>query len=153
MLENIIATEEIWLIAGLALLAIDILLINSYVLMWFGVGALVTGAVKLFYPEIPLAGSIVLMAVVSLSTLIIWVKVLKPRRNQPPSSEVVNQLIGTRGLVSKLNPVTQQGKLRLQAPIGGHDVWDFEAPEGCKVGDTVEIKELSGTGKILVSIV
>ena len=153
MLENIVATEELWLIVGLALLALDVLLINSYVLMWFGVGALVTGGAKLLYPSLGLPESIVLLAVVSLGTLMLWVKVFKPRRGRPPSPTVLNKLIGVRGLVSNYNPATQTGQLRLQAPIAGNDIWDFAAPGECRMGATVEIDGLSPDGNIVVKII
>ena len=153
MLENIIATEELWLIVGLGLLALDVLLINSYVLMWFGVGALVTGAAKMLYPELETGESIVLMAVVSLGTLLLWIKVFKPRQGQPPSPAVLNKLIGVRGLISRYNPATRQGQMRLQAPVGGHDIWDIEVPEAGKMGATVEIEKLDVDGKIIVKVI
>ena len=43
-----------WLILGLALLGLEVV-VPGMILMWFGIGALITGALLAFFPDMSLA--------------------------------------------------------------------------------------------------
>ena len=62
-----------WLILGLALLGLEVV-VPGMILMWFGIGALITGALLAFFPDMSLATQLISFAVLSVASLIAWRK-------------------------------------------------------------------------------
>jgi membrane protein implicated in regulation of membrane protease activity len=66
-----------WIIAGFCLIGLE-LIIPSFTIIWFGMGALVVGALSGFWPDFPLAVQIVLWPILSICFTAMWFKYLKP---------------------------------------------------------------------------
>lgn len=67
-----------WIIAGFCLIGLE-LIVPSFTIIWFGLGALVVGALKALWPKFPLAGQLFLWSVSSISFTAMWFKYLKPK--------------------------------------------------------------------------
>ena len=77
-----------WIIAGFCLIGLE-LVIPSFTIIWFGLGALFVGALSCLWPGIPLAGQVALWSVTSIGFTLMWLKYLKPKgdRNRRANSE------------------------------------------------------------------
>jgi len=67
-----------WIIAGFCLIGLD-LIVPSFTIIWFGLGALAVGVLKSLWPELPLAGQLILWIVLSPSFTAMWFKHLKTK--------------------------------------------------------------------------
>ena len=69
-----------WIIAGFCLIGLD-LIIPSFTIIWFGMGALAIGVIILLWPVCPVAGQVLLWIVSSICFTALWFKYLKSRNN------------------------------------------------------------------------
>ena len=135
-----------WAALGLGLLALDVLLLNSYYLLWFGAGALGAAMLAAGFPQTPLWAQIAVFAALSLILLALWTAVLRPRRSAEAMRKARGELPGQAGVVVSYNEREKRGKLRLQKPIAGRDVWDFHSESPCRLGDRVMIDDVAENG-------
>lgn len=68
-----------WIIVGFCLIGLE-LIIPSFTISWFGLGALAVGALSGLWPGIPPAGQIALWLIASVSFTLLWFKYLKPKQ-------------------------------------------------------------------------
>lgn len=129
---------------GAALLVADVALINVYYLLWFGIGAIAVGGGILLFPDMPLWTQITLFGCISLSFLIVWLLVLRPREDKKSLARAREELIGAKGVVVRFHD--GQGLLRLQKPIGGKDTWQFTCSQSPGANDTVVINNVNDRG-------
>lgn len=66
-----------WIIAGFGLIGLE-LVIPSFTIIWFGIGAVIAGALSYFWPDFPLGGQIAFWLFVSICFTAMWFKYLKP---------------------------------------------------------------------------
>lgn len=140
-----------WLVLGMVLVALEMLL-PTFFLIWFGLGALLVGVVTLF--ALPgFAPQLVLWAVASVAMMGIWIKWFKvPDRNR--AGQAKEGVIGIAGLLTR--PVTElgQGEILFQRPVLGSDRWpvvaDSPIPAGAKakvvdvLGQTLKVERMGG---------
>lgn len=67
-----------WIIAGICLIGLD-LVIPSFTIIWFGLGALAVGALGGLWPGFPVAVQVVLWLFASICFTAMWFKYLKPK--------------------------------------------------------------------------
>lgn len=70
-----------WLIFGFLLLGLE-LLFPSFSLIWFGVGAMVTGIILVFLPATPLWIQALAWVLIALSCIHLWRNYLRPQKDQ-----------------------------------------------------------------------
>ena len=140
-----------WAILGLALLVTDLLLINSFYLLWFGIGALslsllvvVLGAVV----DMVLWLQVVLWLIFSVLFLMMWLLWMRPWRMRKLVAQAKAELPGQMGVVVRFYGGT--GVVRLQKPIGGRDLWDFRSANKHKPGDSVTLLQLPDDGIVKI---
>lgn len=136
----------IWAIVGAVLLVLD-MLAGSVILIWLGIGAAVVSLIT-FLLAPPLWGQLMLFALLSLLLVLVWVKVVKPKRLAQNLARARSELPGHDGLVIDYNPNQKRGTLRLQKPICGSDVWEFASDRPTQSGDHVTIDEVDDVGII-----
>lgn len=68
-----------WIIAGFCLIGIELIL-PSFTIIWFGLGALLVGALGCLLPGIRPAGQIALWLIASVSFTLLWFKYMKPKK-------------------------------------------------------------------------
>lgn len=115
----------------MAALLFDLVLINIYYMLWIGLAAMAVGVLLIWLPELSVPLQITTFGVLSAALLIFWIYFLRDviTRISFDSEEI----IGARGVVTKWN--NGRGKIRLQRPFCGTDVWRASSPERIKVGD------------------
>jgi len=132
-----------WAVGGIALILAE-LAVPSFVLIWFGLGALVV-ALAVAVAEIGLTAQLGLWLVVSLALVAGWFKVFKPSMHKTRIGMSDANVIGEIGvLVHDVAPFTK-GQVRFQKPILGADVWECIADEVIKSGERVKVLDVEGS--------
>lgn len=135
-----------WAIAGLALILCE-LAIPAFVLVWFGLGALVLAAILAAIPQIGLTAQLATWLIISLLMVAVWFKFFKPSARKTQAGTSGANAIGEIGLLTREVAPFQRGEVRFQKPMLGSDVWPCIADEALAVG--VRVKVLSVEGSFL----
>ena len=138
-----------WIVFGLVL-SLSEILVMSFVLLWFGLGAIVVGMLLWLFP---LSITVQLLIWVSLSLFNVygWFKWISPRlKNRSLSGMAREKMIGQIGTVIEYNSVhSGRGKLRFSAPVLGDDEWQFICEDKIEIGSRVVVQEFSGNSLIV----
>ena len=138
-----------WIIFGL-LLSLSEIFVMSFVLLWFGLGAIAVGLLLLLF-EIPITIQILLWIIISSFNVFAWFRWVSPHfKTKTLSGMSREKMIGQVGTVIELNLSHKgRGKLRFPAPILGDDEWQFICEDIVEVGCRVIVKEFSGNSLIV----
>jgi membrane protein implicated in regulation of membrane protease activity len=133
-----------WAILGIALITSE-LLVPAFVLVWFGLGALVVAALAALSPDSSLIIQLLLWIVSSIALVLLWFKVFKPRQHKSLSGRSSAEAVGEIGiLISDIEPF-HNAKVRFQTPLIGSDVWECIADEKIKAGTRVKVVSVEGS--------
>ncbi|MCX8017149.1 MAG: NfeD family protein [Rhodocyclaceae bacterium] len=132
-----------WAVGGIVLIVAE-LVVPSFVLIWFGVGALIVAlVVALATPS--LTTELAIWLIVSLALVAAWFKVFKPNMHKTRVGMADAGVVGEIGvLVHDVAPF-QKGEVRFQKPILGDDRWACIADEEIKSGERVRVLEVEGS--------
>lgn len=137
-----------WIILGICLMAGEMLL-PSFILLWFGAGAVVTGAV-LFIMPISTATQVGLWTISSIIFTLLWFKFLKPLSiDKTKAGLPAEKIINETGMVIKEAANGQRGMVRFSTPKLGNDEWKIICDDDVKVGDRVRVINVSGNSLIV----
>ncbi len=139
-----------WLLFGIVLLLADLALINSYVLLWFGAGAVGAGFALLLFP-MPLAGQVSVWGALSLALILAWIYLLRPyllARARVEAAGNTGELIGLAGIIVRAGP--NGGTIRFQRPAGGKDVWPFVSKKQFQTGRRVIVSGIDDQGRVIL---
>jgi membrane protein implicated in regulation of membrane protease activity len=132
-----------WAVGGIALIVAE-LVVPSFVLIWFGLGALVV-ALAVAGADIGLTAQLALWLIVSLALVAGWFKVFKPGMHKTKIGMADANVVGEIGvLVHDVAPFTK-GQVRFQKPILGADVWECIADEAIGNGERVKVLDVEGS--------
>lgn len=128
-----------WIILGSVLVLFE-LIIPSFTAMWFGLGAIIVGALLWVYPEITVGWQVLIWALVSAGLTYFWFRVFKPKKHQRPVLR--NEVEGMLALV--IRPATEHtpGMLRFSSPLLGEDEWPFMSDQGLEAGQQVLVSDV-----------
>ena len=132
-----------WLVLGITLIIAEIF-IPSFTILWFGLGAVLVGAVMAMI-DLDFSMQILLWTLASVAFTVLWFWVLKPKAEDRNNTELARQAsVGEAGQVIKLPTETTNGKLRFSTPVLDQDEWEFVCDSQVQLGDRLHIKEISG---------
>lgn len=140
-----------WIIFGFALMALEVIL-PSFMMLWFGLAALIIGGALWLMPDLSLTVQIFSWTILSISVAIAWFKWLRPiADNKALAGLGIEALIGQTGIALQLPSNGSRGKLRFPAPILGNDEWDFILQQGndIAIGDRLRVVDISGNSLIV----
>ena len=132
-----------WAVGGIALILAE-LAIPSFVLIWFGLGALLV-ALVLAVAGIGLTAQLALWLVVSLALVAGWFKIFKPNMHKTRVGMADANVTGEIGVLVRDVAPYEKGEVRFQKPILGDDVWDCIADEAIKSGMRVRVQSVEGS--------
>jgi len=133
-----------WIIAGFCLMGLD-LIFPSFTLIWFGLGALAVGALKAFWPDLPVAAQLLLWPVASISFTVMWFKYLKPRGSAKNNALARESVVGETGRVIRAaDRSCDRWTVRFDTPLLGEAEWCCYADEELQVGDAVRVTDIEG---------
>jgi len=138
-----------WLILGMLLLLGEMLL-PSFTLLWFGLAGLLVSILLFIVPDLSLSLQLLIWAFSSIVLTILWFKYFKPTMTDKTKARISKEaVIGETGIVIKVPQDDIRGTVRFSMPLLGSDEWEFICHQTCKVGDRVEVADVSGNTLIV----
>lgn len=133
-----------WLVAGLALLVIE-LAVPGMVVLWFGVAAIGIGLLLWAVPTLSLTLQLALWAVLSCVLVFAWFRVFRADQHRTHAGMSAGDVLGEVGLVVHEITPFGRGQVRFQKPLLGADVWDCIADDTLPVGERVKVLSVEGS--------
>jgi hypothetical protein len=130
-----------WVAMGLSLIALE-MFISTFFLLWFGLGALVTGLLTAVLP-LSLTGQILLWAVASVAMVAAWQRFFKSP-NRTHAGQAKEGVLGITGLVTRPITETGEGEILFQRPVLGADRWPVVADTPIAAGERARIIDVLG---------
>ncbi|NWG86072.1 MAG: NfeD family protein [Hydrogenophilaceae bacterium] len=130
-----------WFVLGLALVALE-MLTPTFFLLWFGLGALLTGTTVWLWP-LGLAGQVLLWSVSSLAMMGVWLKYFKNPADTRPG-QAKESVLGVTGLVTRAVTEMSQGEILFQRPVLGADRWPIIADTPIQSGKKARVVDVLG---------
>lgn len=138
-----------WMLFGIALIVAEIF-IPSFTVLWFGLGAIVVGIIKVLAPEMTMAVSLLIWMLASTAFTVFWFKYFKPRMVDKTTAGISREAaLGETGMVIRKPMETVRGMVRFSTPLLGNDEWEFICEQDVDVGDRVFVTEVSGNTLIV----
>lgn len=132
-----------WALGGILLVLLE-LVVPSFFILWFGLGALlVAGALLLV--ELSLSAQLLLWTLASLAMLVLWLRVFSPRRQRTLIGSAGGEVLGEVGLLVGAVAPFQRGKVRFQRPILGAEEWTCMADAEIPAGTRVKVLSIEGS--------
>jgi membrane protein implicated in regulation of membrane protease activity len=132
-----------WIVLGIALMLAE-LAVPAFFLVWFGLGAVIVGAIVFFVPATGLAWQVILWTASSLAFVLLWFRIFKPGMHKTRVGMSKGTLIGEVGLVVRDIRPFDKGQIRFQKPILGAEIWESIADEEIKVGERIKVVDVEG---------
>jgi len=133
-----------WIVGGIVLILLE-LVIPSFFVIWFGLGALFVGLLLLVAPGFPLAGQILLWAIASAAMTVLWFRVFSRIRNKTRIGTAAGDIIGEIGLLVADTAPFQRGKVRFQRPVLGAEEWPCTSDAEIAIGTRVKLVSVEGS--------
>lgn len=135
-----------WMILGLALGLVEIV-VPSFFIIWFGLGALLVGVAMLAVPEMTFSTQILSWTAASIAMTVLWFRVFR-RDDGKTRSGQAGEVLGEIGVlvraVEPLGVTSARGEVRFQKPVMGSDVWPCLADEAIAAGERVRVLAVDG---------
>jgi membrane protein implicated in regulation of membrane protease activity len=133
-----------WIIAGFLLIGIE-LLVPSFTIIWFGLGALVVGALNGMWPGLPVAGQIALWSGASICFTLLWFRYLKPKGYRTRAGLSKEGIVGETGVIIRGTEDSYgRGVVKFRISVLGADEWGCYSREVLHVGDRVRVVDIEG---------
>ena len=133
-----------WVVAGVALVLCE-LAIPLFVLIWFGLSAIVVGILLAILPSVSLTAQLSLWLILSIILVAGWFRIFKPNQHKTRVGMADNNVIGEVGLLTHAVAPFQKGEVRFQKPLLGSEVWTCISEEQIAAGERVRIVQVEGT--------
>jgi len=138
-----------WVVLGVMLMLSEIVL-TTFFILWFGLAAVLMGALTYLFPEIEISWQILIWTLLSSALALFWFKFLKPLSIDKTKAGLSREaIVGEVGQVISVPREGMRGKLRFPAPILGADEWMIMSQDTLAEGDRVRVKEVSGNSLIV----
>jgi membrane protein implicated in regulation of membrane protease activity len=132
-----------WAVGGIVLIVAE-LAVPSFVLIWFGVGALAV-ALLVAVAAPGLTAQLAVWLIVSLVLVAAWFKVFKPNMHKTRIGMADANVVGEVGMLVRDVAPFEKGQVRFQKPVLGSDVWECIADEAIKSGERVRVLDVEGS--------
>ena len=133
-----------WIVAGFCLIGLE-LVIPSFTIIWFGLGALAVGAVSFFFPDFPVAGQIALWSLASIGFTLLWFKYLKPKGDRTHAGMSKEGIVGETGIIIRGTEDSYgRGIVKFRISVLGADGWGCYSHKTLNIGDRVRVVDIEG---------
>lgn len=132
-----------WAVAGIVLILAE-LAVPAFVLVWFGLGALVV-AVLAAVMAIGVTAQLSAWLMVSVLLVFLWFKVFRPESHRTRVGMSAPAMIGEIGLLTQSVAPFGRGEVRFQKPLLGADIWPCMADEEIAAGTRVKVVAVEGS--------
>lgn len=132
-----------WAVAGIVLILAE-LAVPAFVLVWFGLGALIV-ALLVALTTIGVTAQLSAWLVVSVLLVFLWFKVFRPETHKTRIGMSEPAMIGEVGLLARDVAPFEKGEVRFQKPLLGTDTWPCIADEAIRAGERVRVVAVEGS--------
>ena len=138
-----------WVLLGVGLMLLEIAL-PSFTALWFGLAAIVVGALLFVLPETELSVQVIVWTLLSSLLTWLWFRYLKPLSIDKTKAGLSREaIVGEVGQVLEVPTDHRRGKLRFPAPVLGSDEWLIISRDDLAIGDRVKVVDVSGNSLIV----
>lgn len=134
----------IWMVGGIGLILAE-LVIPSFFVIWFGLGALLVGLLALLIPGLSLTAHLAIWTAASLAMVVLWFKVFKPGFHKTRIGTAAGEAVGEIGLLVSAVAPFERGKVRFQRPVLGSEEWVCMADTPIAAGERVKVVAVEGS--------
>jgi membrane protein implicated in regulation of membrane protease activity len=128
-----------WIVLGVILVLMEIV-VPSFTIFWFGLGALVTGVTMAILPEISLKWQILIFSVSSIGFTFFWFRLFVPRKKTKTLLEDEETAIGQTGIAATRALIPGElGRVAFSVPVLGEESWMYQADEPIETGNRVRV--------------
>ncbi len=132
-----------WIVGGIALILAE-LVIPSFFVVWFGLGALLVGLLALAF-DLSLTAQLATWTLASLAMVALWFRVFKQSFTKTRAGTADGEVIGEIGLLVSAVAPFERGKVRFQRPVLGADEWVCLADTTIAAGNRVRVVAVEGS--------
>jgi hypothetical protein len=141
-----------WVIFGV-LLVLGELALTTFFILWFGVAAMIVGAILYFAPGLSLTWQILIWTLLSSLLAAVWFKYLKPLSIDRTKAGLSREaIIGEVGQVISVPMESRRGRMRFPAPVLGDDEWQIISSDSLAQGDRVRVMDVSGNSLLVEKV-
>lgn len=121
------------------------LVIPSFTIIWFGLGAVAVSVLMLVLPGMPVWLQILLWAFSSVAFTIMWFKYLKPNGDRTNAGLSKGGIVGETGIIIRgTRDSYSKGVVRFRISILGADEWSCYSDDLLAEGDNVRVEDIEG---------
>ena len=132
-----------WIVGGLVLVLAE-LVIPSFFIVWFGLGALLTGLLTLAF-GLALTAQLATWTLASLAMVVLWFRVFRQSFVKTRIGTADGEVVGEIGLLVSAVAPFQRGKVRFQRPVLGSEEWICLADTAIAAGERVKVVAVEGS--------
>lgn len=133
-----------WVVAGFCLIGLE-LIVPSFTIIWFGLGALVVALLTFLWPSFPVAGQVLLWSVASVCFTVMWFKFLRPKKDRTHAGMSKEGIVGETGIIIRgTDDSYGRGTVRFRISVLGADEWGCYSEQILNVGDSVRVVDIEG---------
>jgi len=134
----------VWMVGGIGLILAE-LIVPSFFVVWFGLGALLVGLLALLAPDLSLTVQLAIWTAASLAMVVLWFKVFKPGFHKTRIGTATGEVVGEIGLLVNAVAPFERGKVRFQRPVLGSEEWVCMADTPIAAGERVKVVAVEGS--------
>lgn len=128
-----------WVIIGVVLILLE-LIVPSFTIFWFGLGAVVTGLLLAALPQMSLALQLLVFSLSSIAFTFIWFRVFAQRKKVKPLMGDEQQAIGQTGIAATRALIPGElGRISFSVPVLGRESWMYLSDEPVETGNRVRV--------------
>ena len=132
-----------WAVTGIVLILAE-LAVPAFVLVWFGLGALVV-ALLVALTTVGVTAQLAAWLVVSVLLVFLWFRVFRPESHKTHIGMSEPAMLGEVGLLARDVAPFEKGEVRFQRPLLGTDTWPCIADEEIAAGTRVKVVAVEGS--------
>jgi len=132
-----------WIVGGIVLVLAE-LVIPSFFIVWFGLGALLTGLLTLAF-DLSVTAQLATWTLASLAMVVLWFRVFKQSFVKTRIGTADGEVIGEIGLLVGAVAPFERGKVRFQRPVLGSEEWVCLADTAIAAGERVKVVAVEGS--------
>ena len=128
-----------WILLGIVLILLE-LVVPSFTIFWFGLGAVLTGILLAVLPAFPIEWQLLVFSATSIGFTFLWFRYFGPRKSAGSPVTDEKQAIGQTGIAAtRAMTPGETGKAVFSVPVMGHDSWEYMADEPIDTGNRLRI--------------
>ncbi|MCL2636218.1 MAG: NfeD family protein [Betaproteobacteria bacterium] len=132
-----------WIVGGLVLILAE-LIVPSFFIIWFGLGALIVGPLVLAF-DLALPAQLATWTLASLAMTWLWFNIFKRSFQKTRIGTADGGVIGEIGLLVSAVAPFERGRVRFQRPLLGADEWVCRADAAIAAGERVRVSGIEGS--------